>query len=255
MKTIDREAIAAASDSFFSVHTVDSISSTNDRLKEYSRNIDSGFVLIAENQTGGRGRNGKTFHSRPGGLYMSFILRENKTPQRLMRYTAAAAVAVNGAISQLCGLKTDIKWVNDIEVNGKKLAGILCETALKAGQSLCEYIIVGIGVNVYTTAFPDEISHTATSLRLEGSADTDINLLAAGILNNFLRYKDSEDMADVYRRNSCVLNRDVYISRSGFSRQVRALDIDENGALIVQEKDGKVLTLDSGLATLRKEKF
>lgn len=255
MKKIDREAIAAASDSFFSIHTVDSTSSTNDRLKKISRDIGSGFVLIAANQTGGRGRNGKIFHSRPGGLYMSFILKENKTPQRVMRYTAAAAVAVNRAIMEICGLETDIKWVNDIEYNGKKLAGILCETALKAGQNLCEYIIVGIGVNVYTTDFPDAISHTATSLRLEGSADADINLLAAGILNNFLQYKDSGDMADVYRRSSCVLNRDVYISRGGFSRQVRALDIDENGALIVQEKDGKILTLDSGLVTLRKEKF
>lgn len=255
MKTIDREAVAAASDSFFSIHTVDSISSTNDRLKKISRDIDSGFVLIAERQTGGRGRNGKTFHSRPGGLYMSFILKENKTPRRVMRYTAAAAVAVNRAISELCGLKTEIKWVNDIEYKGKKLAGILCETALKAGETWCDYFIVGIGVNVYNTSFPDGLSQTATSLRLEGSADADINLLAAQILNNFLRFKDSKDMADIYRRNCCVLNRDVYISQNGTCRQVKALDIDENGALTVMEKDGSMSLLGSGTVSLRKEIF
>ena len=255
MKAIDREAIAGAADSFFSVHTVDSISSTNDRLEECSREIDSGFVLIAEIQTGGRCRNGKNFHSRPGGLYMSFILKENKTPRRVMRYTAAAAVAVNQAISQLCGLQTDIKWVNDIEYNGKKLAGILCETALKVGETRCDYFIVGIGVNVYNTSFPDELSQTATSLRMESGSGTDINLLAARILNNFLRFKDSKAMTDIYRQNCCVLNRNVYISQNGIYRQVKALDIDENGALIVREKDGSISLLGSGTVSLRKEIF
>lgn len=245
MDKLDSALISRAAGDFFTVRVTDSVSSTNDRLKEQAGSLDSGFVLVAGSQSGGRGRNGKTFCSEPGGLYMSLLLKEQTLPRRITRYTAAAAVALNRAILSVCGLETDIKWVNDIYCRGSKLAGILCETSLKSGRPVCEYIIVGIGVNVYNSSFPPHLSGVATSLRLENRA-ADINLLAGRILKNFVIYKDSGSMMEIYRRRSCVIGKDVCISGAGRPRPVKVLDADSDGALIVREKDGTLTRLCSG---------
>ena len=132
----------------------DSADSTNLKVKEMAqRGAAEGVTLIVDRQTAGRGRLGRQFHSPEGGLYLSTLLR----PAYAEGITCRAAVAAARAIESLCDLRVDIKWVNDLYVNGRKVAGILAEGILDADGALTA-VVLGIGINVGATDFPDELS-------------------------------------------------------------------------------------------------
>lgn len=135
------------------------VDSTNDELKRRAAaGCPTGTVLVAERQTGGKGRLGRSFYSPPrGGLYMSLLLRPALPASECMAVTACTAVAVAAAAEQICGRRAEIKWVNDIMMDGKKLCGILTEGALSAETGLFDYLVVGIGVNVASAGFPEEL--------------------------------------------------------------------------------------------------
>ena len=142
------------------------VDSTNDELKRRAAaGCPTGTVLVAERQTGGKGRLGRSFYSPPrGGLYMSLLLRPALPASECMAVTACTAVAVAVAAEQICGRRAEIKWVNDIMMDGKKLCGILTEGALSAETGLFDYLVVGIGVNVASAGFPEELREVATSM-------------------------------------------------------------------------------------------
>ena len=140
------------------------LGSTNDHLKELARQgAPEGLVVLAERQTAGRGRLGRSFQSPAGlGLWMSILLRPDCPPERLPRVTALTAVACTGAIRSICGVEAGIKWPNDLVCRGRKLCGILTELE-SDGQGLA--VVIGIGLNVAHRRedFPPELRETGTS--------------------------------------------------------------------------------------------
>jgi len=146
---------------------VDSVSSTNDVARELAvSGAREGLCVIARSQTAGRGRQGRSWSSPPGeGLYLSVILRPQVTVSDSAIITLAAAVAVAETLKLGFQAEADIKWPNDVLVGGRKICGILVETAIEAGH--LQYAVMGIGVNIAQRSFPDQIGDSATSLLLE----------------------------------------------------------------------------------------
>ena len=163
----------------------DSIESTNTHARELARQgAAHGTVLIADHQTGGRGRLGRSFHSPAGsGVYMSVILRPNCNPQEIMHLTCAAAVAMCDAVETAAGFRPGIKWTNDLVYGTKKLGGILTELGLK-NDGTVDYAIIGIGINCCHTPedFPEDIRPIAASLSMVTEKLTDRCRLAAALM-------------------------------------------------------------------------
>lgn len=224
------------------VITYDTIDSTNNEAK---RLLEQGAVaetvIAAEQQTSGRGRQGKGFYSPSGsGLYMTVVLRPKGELCDFTLITSVAAVAVSQAIRHLYGIDTSIKWVNDIYLGGRKLVGILTE-AVSAGERTA--VIVGIGVNITTEDFPLEIKEKATSLGVsDTSREVSRNALAAEIATRLFELCDKlpEDRSYMgyYRSHSCVLGRRIVFTEGGREYSAIAESIDDGGGLWV--------TLDSG---------
>ena len=217
------------------VRVFDTVDSTNTRAKETE---DFSFgIICARSQTAGRGRLGRSFYSPEGtGLYMSLILPI--TPKEAFEFslTAAAAVAGARAIERLCGISAGIKWVNDLYINDKKVAGILTEGQPNRG-------IVGIGINVSTESFPPELKQ-AGSL----GKNADLSELAAAVaLELFdMVFGKSRSFMPEYRRRSILLGKEILYLKGGTEHRAKAVDIDAMGRLVVQDALGAETALDSG---------
>ncbi len=227
--------------------------STNDTAKTSAANAVHGTVIIADHQSAGRGRRGRSFFSPCGsGVYMSVILREDLLAEKVGLLTTAAAVAVARAIESLIPAQVQIKWVNDLLINGKKVCGILTEGTPNDNGGY-HFAIIGIGVNVSTLHFPSEIDETASSLLREcGEAPDRAALIAAilGELETVLTQMDSGAFLEENRRRSAVLGNMVTVIRGNETFAARAIAIDDAGALIVETDVGKK-TLSSGEVSLR----
>src|SRR5699024_2888066 len=135
-----------------------SVDSTNSYLKRKAAQLEDGYVVIADVQTGGRGRMGRTFYSPGGvGVYLSVFLRPKLPVSSVQLITLVAALAVTDMIESLCGLEAQIKWVNDVFIDGKKACGILTEASITGENGALDYAVIGIGVNVSTRDFPEEV--------------------------------------------------------------------------------------------------
>lgn len=231
----------------FSVLYYDVIDSTN---LEAKRLIKSGaklqLIITADTQTAGKGRMGRQFYSPDKtGLYMSFVYEPETDFQDSVTVTSAAAVAVVRAIRELTDLNPKIKWVNDIYVYDKKVAGILTEAVTGERTS----IIVGIGVNITTNEFPDEIKDTATSLK----QSVDKNVLLECIVKHLVELINGlpqRTFLAEYKEKSMVIGKEVYFIKNGVKKEGMAVDINQDGGLIVQTPDG-CETLNTGEITLR----
>lgn len=235
---------------------LDETGSTNELAKTYAKEgATQGTVLIARRQTAGKGRMGRSFYSPDSGLYMTVILRPKITIERSLLLTSMAGVAVVRTIRKLTGFCAKIKWVNDIYLDGKKLAGILAESALNSDGTI-RYMVLGIGINVHTKSFPEEIAKTVTSLSVgDHAAQVDINYLAAQILNE-LSGLYGEQMCNraylaEYREYSCVLGRTVKMIQGDQEEMVLAVGITDDAGLIVRRTDGSEIMLNSGEISLR----
>ena len=220
----------------------DTIDSTNTRAKELAaRGAPHGTVLIADHQTGGRGRRGRSFHSPAGtGIYMSLILRPVCEATDLMHLTCATAVALAEAIKAAPDLDTGIKWTNDLVYGKRKLAGILTELGFTPKGKL-DYAIIGIGINCcqQDTDFPEDIRSIAGSLYSVTGTMPDRAKVAAAMMDALHRMDrklltDKAGILDSYRRLCITLGKDVSVVKAdGSVRHGKALDIDEEGGLIV----------------------
>lgn len=237
----------------------DSIDSTNTKAKELSYNIRTeGAVVISEEQTKGRGRLGRSWSSpNKKGIWMSIILKPQIEPQDAAKVTQVAAAAVWSAIDKI-GLKTQIKWPNDIVFNGKKICGILTEMSGELNR--LNYLVVGIGINTNTSLheLPEEIENKATSLKIETDKDIDRKQLVALILNYFeelynelIENKNISSSIKICKKNSALIGKDVRLILKGKEKEVRAIDINEEGELIVQDKDGNISKVVSGEVSVR----
>lgn len=216
------------------------VESTNNLAKSAALGGSShGTIIAADEQTAGRGRFGKRFYSPSDtGLYMSVILKPHKPLSDCFFLTAAAACAITGSIEELCGITTGIKWVNDIFYSGRKICGILTEAISDFESGMAEVVIVGIGVNISTAEFPEEISGVAGSLGVFAER----NRLCADIAARLLDYTARDDNAalmEEYRRRSLVLGREITYQQDGQTLTGKALEIDDSGRLIIENSSGK----------------
>ena len=229
----------------------DRVSSTNTQVKDMAEHgAAEGCTIIADTQTGGRGRRGRVFHSPEGGLYLSTLLRPAAdTDPGLI--TCCAAVAAARAVESLCALSVDIKWVNDLYVHGRKVAGLLAEGVLTPAGGLTA-VVLGVGVNV-TNTLPAELADIATSLRAEGAA-VEREDLAAAFLNEWERAYatlPTGDFMTEYRRRNLVPGRQVTVVQGERTYPATALAITDRGHLLVRSADGAERELVSGEVTLR----
>ena len=237
----------------------DSIDSTNTRARELARQgAAHGTVLIADHQTGGRGRLGRSFHSPSGvGIYMSVILRPTCKPQEIMHLTCAAAVAMCDAVENAAGLRPGIKWTNDLVCGHKKIAGVLTELGFD-NTGNADFAVVGIGINCCQQEgdFPEEIRSIAGSLCSVTGQNIDRARVAAAMMDALYRLDQSllsekEAMLHTYRRDCITLGKEVSLVRGEDIRHGTALDIDDDGALIVRLPDGSTETVNSGEVSVR----
>ena len=237
-----------------------SISSTNTVLKAMAEQAaGEGLCLIAGEQTAGRGRRGRSFYSPPdSGIYMSILLRPTLHAVDATSITACAAVAVAEAIEHLAPVRAEIKWVNDIYVNGKKVCGILTEASLDCENGLVNYLIVGIGINtrVPTDDYPEELRSIAGPAFGEEAIPELRCRLAAGVLDRLMYYYrnlSEKPWADEYRRRSFILGKEINILATGKEPEPAvALDLDENFGLIVRTENGELRHLNSGEVSVRQ---
>lgn len=217
-----------------------------------------GLVLAADEQTAGRGRSGRSFCSPKGsGLYLSILLRPTLAAPQATLLTAAAAAAAARAVAEVCGRELQIKWVNDLLLEGRKVCGILTEAALNLESGGLDYVVLGLGLNVCPPAggWPEELSDIAGSL-LPGSAPPGSrNALAAAFLNHFMPLYHAlpqRDFLPEYRARQCLLGQPVNVLRTGQPpRPATALAIDEDCRLLVRWPDGTTEALHSGEVRVR----
>lgn len=240
-------------------HFYPELDSTNDRLKAMARQgAPHGTVLIADHQTGGHGRRGRSFHSPEGvGIYLSMLLRPNCPPGELMHLTCATAVAMCDALESATGLRPQIKWTNDLVWGKRKLGGILTELGLTP-QGMVDYAIIGIGINCCQQPedFPDDIQALAASLSMVTGKAIDRAKVAAAMMAALYRMSETlltekDAMLERYRQNCITLGQDISLVRGDDIRHGHALDVDTEGALTVLFPDGHTETVNSGEVSVR----
>lgn len=189
------------------------------------------MLVCAKTQTGGRGRQGKSFFSPKGGLYFSLALPQSFNFTHL---TALCGVSVCKAIEKLTDLKPEIKWVNDIYINDKKVCGILVE-------KISDGVIIGIGINIKRQNFPEELNAGAINRKISRTK------LICEIINNIL---NSTAFAEYYKEHSCVLGKKIFFIENNEKYDAYAEDIDEDFGLIVKYNN-QTKTLTSGEISVR----
>jgi BirA family biotin operon repressor/biotin-[acetyl-CoA-carboxylase] ligase len=237
----------------------DSIDSTNTRARELAHHgAPHGTVLIANHQTGGRGRRGRSFHSPAGvGIYLSVILRPGCKPQEMMHLTCAAAVAMCDAVESAVGFRPGIKWTNDLVYGKRKIAGVLTELGFDHHGNV-DFAVIGIGINCCQKEvdFPEDIRDIAGSLASVSGQKIDRAAVAAAMMDALYRM-DTELLAgkahilNRYRGDCITLGQEISLVRGDDIRHGTALDIDEDGALVVRFADGNTEIVNSGEVSVR----
>lgn len=234
------------------------VDSTNTKAKQLAEaGAVHGTLVIADFQTAGKGRRGRSWVSTPGtGIWMTLVLRPQIEPSHASMLTLVAALAVAAGIEKETGHKALIKWPNDIVVNGKKVCGILTEMSTE--MDLIHYVAVGIGINANIDSFPEEISQTATSLRLETGHDVCRSGVIAGVMDAFEEYYelfmlhgDFRLLKEMYESHLANLGREVMVLAPAGPYQGTALGINLDGELLVQTADSLVHPVVSGEVSVR----
>ena len=237
----------------------DCIDSTNTHARKLAQQgAAHGTVLIADHQTGGRGRLGRSFHSPAGaGIYMSVILRPHCRAQEIMHLTCAAAVAMCDAVENAAGFRPGIKWTNDLVCGHRKIAGVLTELGFDSSGNV-DFAVIGIGINCcqQENDFPADIRTIAGSLSSVSNRTIDRAKIAAAMMDAQYRMdaallSGKEDIMSRYRRDCITLGKDISLVRGDEIRHGAAIDIDCNGALIVRFPDGSIKAVNSGEVSVR----
>lgn len=237
----------------------DTITSTNDVLKQLaSQGAPEGTVLVADCQTGGRGRLGRSFLSPSGvGIYLSVLLRPSCSPSALMHLTCASASATCDAVERAAGFRPGIKWTNDIVYQNRKLSGTLTELNIHPDGSTA-YAVIGTGINCNQSMedFPPELREMAGSIKMVSGREINRALVAARLIDAWYDMSrelltNQKGILAAYRRDCVTLGRKISVIQKGSIRHGTALDVDEAGALIVRFEDGTVETVNSGEVSVR----
>ena len=239
---------------------LDSIDSTNNCLRELAqKGAPDGQIIIANEQTEGRGRHGRSFASpRDKGVYLSMLMRPGSLPADIFSITAWVAVAICNAIETVCGIRPGIKWVNDLVVNKKKVCGILTEMSVEGESGHVQYVIVGIGLNVNEQAndFSEEITQIATSLYEETGQNTCRARLACEMVKELDKVRSrwpigKQEYLDAYRNDCITSGKEICIQVGGTERIALVEGIDDSFGLIARFADGSTESITSGEASVR----
>lgn len=235
------------------VFLFDEISSTSDAAREYAKEKrGEAAVFIAERQTAGRGRRGRSFASPAGsGVYMSLLVYPTHAADGGVLLTTGAAVAMCRAVEGASGVCPEIKWVNDLRIGKKKLAGILTEGEIDPESGAFSYAVIGAGINV--TAVPEEVRDIATALDLQADAPTDRNLLCAKMIEEILKSLTEDRTAQMreYRKKCPIAGKHVTVLRGEERFDAIVLAIEEDGSLRIQ-KGSEQMLLSSGEISIRE---
>ena len=232
--------------------------STNLRIRELGdAGAPHGTLAVADMQTSGRGRRGRTWESPPGSsIYMSILLRPDIIPGAAPMLTLVMACSVAEGISDCENVDVRIKWPNDVIAGGKKLVGILTEMSTQIDY--INHVTIGVGINVNMTEFPENIRNTATSLRLETGHKVRRAPLIAAIMKRFeenyavfLKTQDMSGLMEKYSGMLINLDRDVLVLGAEDSYKAHALGIDRQGELIVRREDGTEEKIYAGEVSVR----
>jgi BirA family biotin operon repressor/biotin-[acetyl-CoA-carboxylase] ligase len=227
---------------FHEVRWFDSLDSTNRYLlDEARRGAPQGVVAVADHQTAGRGRRGRTWIAAPdSSLLVSVLLRPALTPERVPRVSMACGVAMADAVDGVAGFAPALKWPNDLVVRDRKLAGILAEADGGA-------VVVGVGVNVNWREFPPELADTATACNLEAGRTVDRReLLAAFLRELVVRYADLDDVSGEYERRLATVGRRVRVERPDGDLVGQAIGVGRAGELLVDDDSGSTVAVHVG---------
>jgi len=237
-----------------SVEVLESVDSTNDYAKKKAKELVDGSVIISLEQVKGKGRRGRSFHSGKGdGIYLSIILKPGFEPTKAPFITSIAGAALVNTFNKF-NIQTKIKWPNDVLINGKKVAGILTE--MSADMEFIEYIVLGVGINVSGLEFPSELKNIATSLKLEGYDVKKLSIIWQFIyefelLYNLYLNENTSEVVNILRNNSSVIGKQINVHYMNEIESAIAVDINNQGALIIKTQEGEVKELSSGEISIR----
>ena len=238
------------------VKVFDEVISTNTLLKEKGKTSDEFTTVIASAQTGGRGRLGRSFYSpKESGVYFSVLLKPDLEIEKAVLITSAAAVAVTRVLENLGCENPQIKWVNDIFVNGKKVCGILTESVINTETKKLDFAVLGVGINLVKSkeAFPEELQNIAGTV-FETPLPYLKEKFVGAFLNEFYRiYLNLSDakFMDDYRKKCFCLGKEVSVISGDKIRVGKALSIDENARLEVEFSDDTTEFINSGEISIK----
>lgn len=235
------------------IYIYDKVDSTNNEAKRMVANGYRNFALvIANEQTHGRGRLGREFFSpKNTGIYMSFIFHPNTDISNAVSVTTATSVAVVRAIEKLTDIKPQIKWVNDVYMNNKKICGILTEAVTDFESGITQSVIVGIGINITTESFPEAIADTATSISFNGLMRNRLIAAVADEMSEICKNIGNYSYINDYKSHSMIIGKRINYYKNNEKFSGIAVDIDNEGGLIVSNDNNQIEILQSGEITVR----
>lgn len=235
---------------------LDTVDSTNNYLKSNAERYTNGTVIVAREQTNGKGRLGRTWETKKDDtLCFSILLKPEISPMEVSAITPLCGLAVTNALNEYFGFDAKIKWPNDVIIGNKKLVGILTEMNCEFDK--VDFIVVGIGINIFNKNFSEEIAHKATSCALESNKKIEINKLLVLILNHIEtlllkgNYMFNKDNLNSYKSCCATLGKQITFSRKGSKTSAVATDINNNGELVVTLNNGSTETIFSGEVTVQ----
>lgn len=240
------------------VEFFDTIDSTNLRAKLAAENsAPQGTLIVADMQTAGRGRRGRSWNSPAGtNVYFTLVLKPDFAPDRASMLTLVMAMAVAEGIQQTCGIVTGIKWPNDIVIGGKKTCGILTEMSMQ--QEYIQHIVIGVGINVGLQEFAPEVAATATCLEKECGRKVPRATLVAAIMKSFEKYYeifletlDFSKLLEPYNKMLVNCNREVRVLDPAGEFTGISKGINQTGELLVEREDGSVTEVYAGEVSVR----
>lgn len=237
----------------------DSIGSTNSTAKKLAESGEEhGTIIISEEQTMGRGRLGRNWISpKYKGIWMSIILRPKIVTDNISQITLIGAAAVQQAIMEM-GIKTSIKWPNDIVLNSRKVCGILTEMSGEIDH--INYLVMGIGINANLEEkdLPSDLKEVATSLKIESGQYVNRKLLLANVLNifetlynDFVEYGNVSETMEICRKNSLLIGKEIQLVNRGKVTKAKAIDISDSGELVIENQQGALEYIVSGEVSVR----
>lgn len=237
---------------------LDTVDSTNDYIKKLAEDgAPHGTLAVADYQSGGKGRRGRSWVTPHGtAIAMSILVRPTLAPEKASMMTLVAGMAVARSVKEVTGLDVKIKWPNDVVIDGKKISGTLTEMSMELGA--IHYIVIGTGINANVTEFPDEIKDTATSLILEKGEKVDRAAIICAHMeafedfyDRFMEYGDMTLLREDYQELLVNQDKAVRVLEPGHEYTGIARGIDEMGQLLVEKEDGSIVKVYAGEVSVR----